>query len=53
MSVHGVVYRCAQIRSTSFELDGRTYPIDSWLVRGPGDAYARALSEREYAEFTR
>lgn len=53
VKVQGVAYRVAQIKSTSFELGGRVYPIGSWLVRGPGDPYARALSEREYAEFIR
>lgn len=45
--IDGEAWRVTRI-DAAFRLDGRFYPSGSWLVQGPRDAYARALTQVEY-----
>jgi hypothetical protein len=57
VTVNGVTYRTVQLDLPDgrFTLDGepftpgrRWYGTGTWLVQGPDDAYARAMTDQEY-----
>jgi hypothetical protein len=42
------VFSCARIDSTSFELDGKHYPVGSWIVRTAASPYATAMTDVDF-----
>ncbi len=41
-------FHCWRVESTSFDLDGSHYDVGSWLIQGPSDRYAKAMTQKEY-----
>lgn len=44
----GKEYRVAHLMGSYYELDGKNYGPESYLIMGPDDKYARALTPKEY-----
>ena len=44
----GKAYVCTRIESAAFTLGNTHYPPGSWLVMGPEDTYARAMTDAEF-----